>query len=158
MIQRRALLLSTLLATAALPALAQEGPQPRLPTEPLTIITRDGKRHDFNVEMALETEQQRVGLMYRQRVRPDEGMLFDWNRPRDAAMWMKNTVTSLDMIFISQDGRISHIAENTVPRSLAIISSNGPARATLEVAAGTAARLGLRVGDKVEQRIFNNAG
>ena len=152
------MLLSTLLATAALPALAQEGPQPRLPTEPLTIVTQDGKRHDFNVEMALEVEQQRVGLMYRQRVRPNEGMLFDWNRPRDAAMWMKNTVTSLDMIFISQDGRIIHIAENTVPRSLAIIPSNGLARATLEVAAGTAARLGLRVGDKVEQRIFNNAG
>jgi len=61
------------------------------------------------------------------------------------------------MIFINADGKIRAIAENTTPRSLAVIDSNGPVRATLEVAAGTAATLDIRVGDLVKQRIFGNA-
>jgi uncharacterized membrane protein (UPF0127 family) len=84
-------------------------------------------------------------------------MLFDWGAPRESAMWMRNTIASLDMVFINQDGTIRRIAERTVPQSLATISSNGPVRATLELAAGTAERLGLRVGDRVEQRIFGTA-
>ncbi len=72
-------------------------------------------------------------------------------------MWMRNTVSPLDMLFINADGTIRQIAENTVPESLAIIDSGGPVRATLELAAGTAARLDIRVGDKVHQRLFNNA-
>ena len=107
--------------------------------------------------MALSPEQQTVGLMFRPEVKPDEGMLFDWGQPRESAMWMRNTITALDMVFISQDGRIHRIAERTVPLSLATVESRGPVRATLELAAGTAARLNLRVGDKVEQRIFGTA-
>ncbi|MFT8244566.1 DUF192 domain-containing protein [Roseomonas sp. BN140053] len=149
---RRALL--GLLLTLPVAAAAQNGPQARLPTEPLTIVTRDGKRHDFQVEMALSPDQQTVGLMYRQQVRPNEGMLFDWGAPRESTMWMRNTVASLDMVFINEDGTIRRIAERTVPLSLATIPSQGPVRATLELAAGTAERLGLRPGDKVEQRIF----
>src|SRR3954469_20329605 len=72
-------------------------------------------------------------------------------------MWMRKTVTALDMVFITPDGRIHRIAERTVPYSLATIESRGPVRATLELAAGTAERLGLRVGDRVEQRIFGSA-
>ena len=154
--QRRHLL-ALPLALAALPALAQTGPQPKLPMEKLTIVTRDNRRHDFNVEMALSGEQQMVGLMFRPSVPPNEGMLFDWGAPRESAMWMRNTIASLDMVFINQDGTIRRIAERTVPQSLATISSNGPVRATLELAAGTAERLGLRVGDRVEQRIFGTA-
>jgi uncharacterized membrane protein (UPF0127 family) len=160
--QRRhllALLPAAALASQAVrfPALAQTGPQPRLPTEKLVIVTRNGTRHDFNVEMALSGEQQMTGLMFRPSVAPNEGMLFDWGAPRESAMWMRNTITSLDMVFISAEGRIHRIAERTVPQSLATISSSGPVRATLELAAGTAERLGLRVGDRVEQRIFGTA-
>jgi hypothetical protein len=72
-------------------------------------------------------------------------------------MWMKNTIASLDMLFINQDGTIRRVAEHTVPQSLAVIGSGGPVRATLEVAAGTAERLDIRVGDRVQQRIFGNA-
>ncbi len=95
--------------------------------------------------------------MFRPEVKPDEGMLFDWGTPRESAMWMRNTITSLDMLFIAADGRIHRIAERTVPHSLATIESRGPVRATLELAAGTAERLGIRLGDRVEQRIFGNA-
>lgn len=151
---------SILTIPALLPALAaraQTGPQPKLPEEPLVIVTRDGTRHAFRVEMAIDPQQQMVGLMFRPEVGPDEGMLFDWGIPRESAMWMRNTIASLDMLFIAADGRVHRIAERTVPHSLATIESRGPVRATLELAAGTAERLGIRVGDRVEQRIFGNA-
>jgi len=141
----------------ALPLRAQTGPQPKLPEEKLVILTRDGKRHEFQVEMALEPQQQMIGLMLRERVGPQEGMLFDWGTPRESSMWMRNTVVPLDMLFIAADGRIHRIAERTVPYSLAPIDSRGPVRATLELAGGTAERLGIRVGDRVLQRIFGNA-
>jgi uncharacterized membrane protein (UPF0127 family) len=72
-------------------------------------------------------------------------------------MWMRNTLVPLDMVFINADGTIRSIAENTVPRSLAVIDSRGAVRATLEVAGGTTEKLNIRVGDKVQQRIFGNA-
>lgn len=158
---RRSLLAGAALLAAqlALPGIApaQTGPQPKLPEERLVIVTRDGVRHEFKVEMALTPEQQTVGLMFRPGVGPEEGMLFDWGVPRESAMWMRNTIAPLDMVFIAADGRIHRIAERTVPQSLATIESRGPVRATLELAAGTAERLGLRVGDQVQQRIFGNA-
>ena len=78
------------------------------------------------VEMALTPEQQTVGLMFRPSVPADGGMLFDWGAPRDSAMWMRNTVSSLDMLFINADGTIRRVVENTVPQSLATIESRGP--------------------------------
>jgi uncharacterized membrane protein (UPF0127 family) len=132
-------------------------PQPELPKEKLVITRHDGVQHIFNVEMALKPEQQITGLMFRTSVPADGGMLFDWGTPRDSQMWMKNTLAPLDMVFVNQDGTIRSIVENTVPGSLAVIDSRGPVRATLELAAGTAERLGLRVGDKVAQRILGNA-
>src|SRR5262249_31836644 len=149
------------LAAVPLAARAQPlnptGPQPELPKEKLVIITRDGVRHDFTVEMATKPDQQTVGLMFRPNVPAGGGMRFDWGMARDSQMWMRNTIAPLDMVFINADGTIRSIAENTAPESLAIIESRGPVRATLELAAGTTARLNIRVGDKVEQRIFGNA-
>jgi uncharacterized membrane protein (UPF0127 family) len=153
-------LFTLLIGSAALyplVGLAQSAPQPELPKEKLVIVTQDGVHHEFNVEMALTMSQQMTGLMFRPTVPADGGMLFDWGTERDSQMWMKNTLASLDMLFIGTDGTIRHIAENTVPQSLATIDGRFPVRATLELAAGTAARLDIRVGDKVLQRIFGNA-
>jgi uncharacterized protein len=133
------------------------GPQPELPKEKLVIVSHNGTEHIFNVEMAITEEQQTVGEMFRKNVPPDGGMLFDWGFPRSSQMWMRNTLVSLDMVFINADGTIRSIAENATPRSLAVIDSRGPVRATLELDAGTTARLGIRVGDLVKQRIFGNA-
>lgn len=152
-----------LLAAAPLvlprPGRADEEPtkaQPELPKEKLVIVTRDGAHHDFNVELAMTAEQQMVGLMFREHIPEDGGMLFDWGGERRSEMWMKNTVSSLDMLFIGPDGTIRHIAERTVPYSLAVIDG-GMARATLELAAGTAERLDIRVGDKVLAAQFGKA-
>jgi uncharacterized membrane protein (UPF0127 family) len=159
-LMRRRLLIASL-ALVPLAARGQPvnptGPQPELPKEKLVIVTRDGAQHDFTVEMAIKPDQQTVGLMFRPSVPADGGMLFDWGASRDSQMWMRNTIAPLDMVFINADGTIRSIAENTVPESLAIIESRGPVRATLELAAGTTARLNIRVGDKVQQRIFGNA-
>ena len=149
-----AMLLLTPLLAAAPPAVAQTAAQAELPKEELVIVGKDGKRHVFQVEMALTPEQQTVGEMFRTSVPADGGMLFDWGQPRQSDMWMRNTKVPLDMVFVNADGTVNRIAENTVPESLAIVSSNGPVRATLELAGGTARRLNIHVGDKVEQRIF----
>lgn len=158
MIIRRSLL-AGLAALAAGPAVAQPGvdrPQPRLPTERMVIVTRDGRRLDFTVEMALTPDQQTVGLMFRTEVAPNEGMIFDWGTPRESSMWMRNTLVPLDMLFIAADGRIHRIAERTVPLSLTPIGSGGPVRATLELQGGITERLDIRVGDRVLHRMFGS--
>lgn len=160
LITRRAALL---LATGLLPVLiahGQEptGPQPKLPTEQLTIVTRDGQRHVFEVEVARTHDQQMTGEMFRTSVPANGGMLFVWPATQESQMWMKNTLVPLDMVFIAADGTIHHIAEDTVPQSLRIIDSDGPVLATLELAGGTTARLGITVGDKVLAPQFQAAG
>jgi uncharacterized membrane protein (UPF0127 family) len=157
--KRRYLL--ALAATLSLAVMAQApeptGPQPELPKEKLVIVSHDGKQHVFDVEMALTDAQQTVGEMFRPKVPEDSGMLFDWGVAEDSQMWMRNTLVPLDMVFINADGTIRSIAEDTTPRSLAVIDSHGPVRATLELAGGVTAKLDIRVGDVVKQRIFGNA-
>jgi uncharacterized membrane protein (UPF0127 family) len=116
---------------------------------PLTIETKDGRTLAFSVELARTPEEQTRGLMNRPSVPADGGMLFDFGVSRPVDMWMKNTLIPLDMIFIAADGKIAGIAERTVPLSLAIISSPGPVREVLEVNGGTAERLHLAAGDRV---------
>ena len=160
MIFRRSLLAAALLAFAV-SAHAEDAnttqAQPTLPTEKLSIVTRDGKSHDFTVEMATTSQQQTIGLMFRKEVPADGGMLFDWGGVKNSDMWMRNTIAPLDMLFIDPDGHIHHIAENAVPQSLAVISSGGPVRGTLELKAGTVEKLDIHVGDVVHQRIFGYA-
>jgi uncharacterized membrane protein (UPF0127 family) len=152
---RQALIAAALLLPASAWAQAEiTHAQAKLPTAPLTIISHGGIKHAFTVELAMTPEQQEVGEMFRTAVPPDQGMLFDWGVPRDVPMWMKNTLVPLDMIFIGNDGTITHIAEDAVPQSLAEIGSGGPARATLEVQGGLTAKLDIRVGDKVQGAIF----
>jgi uncharacterized membrane protein (UPF0127 family) len=136
------------------PALAVDGPQPELPTQKLTIIGKSGVRHVFTVEIAGTPEQQEIGEMYRTNIPADRGMFFDWGTPRDVPMWMKNCPVPEDMVFISQDGTIAHIAENTVPYSEANIDPGSAVRATLELQGGITAKLGIEVGDRVSGVIF----
>ncbi|MBH5371484.1 DUF192 domain-containing protein [Bradyrhizobium glycinis] len=121
--------------------------------QPLEIVTKNGVQV-FSVEMATTPEEKETGLMYRKELADGKGMLFDFNPEQEISMWMKNTYVSLDMIFIRADGRILRIAENTEPLSTKIISSRGPARAVLEVVAGTAQKYGIRPGDRVGHPLF----
>jgi uncharacterized membrane protein (UPF0127 family) len=122
--------------------------------EPLSIIVSNGDSHAFTVEVARSSREKARGLMHRQSLAPDAGMLFVYKKELRQSMWMKNTLIPLDMLFIRQDGRISHIHQRAVPRSLKTISSRGRVLAVLELRGGTVARLGIRKGDRVEHPAF----
>lgn len=115
----------------------------------LVIETQAGARHRFEVELALSSQEMMQGLMFRETLAEDAGMLFIVSGDRMFSMWMKNTLIPLDMLFLASDGTIRTIAPDAVPLSEAVISSKVPVRAVLEVPAGTAARLGLAPGDRV---------
>jgi len=150
-------LIVPLLAAAMLPACSPNGAAAPAALErspagldqvPLTIYSK-GRQHRFTVEVAGTPEQQEKGLMFRQSLAPDRGMIFPMEPAREASFWMKNTLIPLDIIFIRPDGTIANIAENTIPLSLDPIPSSGQVSAVLEIAGGRAAQLGLAAGDKV---------
>ena len=122
-------------------------------TSELTIEGAAG-RHRFQVELATTPEQRMQGLMFREALAPDAGMLFVYAGERPVGMWMKNTLIPLDMLFIDGAGRIVNIAERTVPGSLETIPSAGPVKGVLELNGGTAARLGIMPGDRVVHPMF----
>ena len=135
------------------PALHAEEAQSLSKIEPVTVGTDTGA-HMFTVEIADTDALRERGLMFRQRLPEDRGMLFDFGEPREVAMWMKNTLIPLDMVFIRADGSVAYVAENTVPGSLDVIGVREPIKGVLELAAGTARKIGLRSGDLVYHRIF----
>ncbi len=120
----------------------------------LEIATKSGVRA-FNVDVAVTENEREKGLMFRTDVPDGYGMLFDFKQDQMVSMWMKNTLVSLDMIFIRHDGTIARIAENTEVKSENIISSGEPVRAVLEVVGGTAKKSGIAPGDKVGYPPFN---
>ena len=121
--------------------------------EPLDLVTAKGRVH-FSVEVMRNDAERAKGLMFRRFLPDDRGMLFDFGGEAPVMMWMKNTILPLDMIFIAKGGEIVTIAENTEPMSERVIPSGGPVLSVLEVNAGTAARLGLKPGDKVVHPLF----
>lgn len=120
----------------------------------LDVASASGRRHSFEVEVAQSARQLSQGLMYRKSLGRDAGMLFDFGGVQPIAMWMKNTLIALDMVFIATDGTVTGVAERTTPMSTAVIGSPGPVRAVLELNAGTVARLDIKAGDRVIHPIF----
>jgi uncharacterized membrane protein (UPF0127 family) len=145
--------LAMLAAIAALGMMASQAPVAAAEFQPLEIVTRSGVKM-FSVEIAKTEKERETGLMYRKELADGRGMLFDFTPEQAISMWMKNTFISLDMIFVGADGRVSRIAENTEPQSLAIISSGAPARGVIEVIAGTARKYGIAPGDQVIHPLF----
>ncbi|MFC3677326.1 DUF192 domain-containing protein [Ferrovibrio xuzhouensis] len=141
-------------ALLALPAAAQ--PQPALPHSDLVIETAKGPQH-FTVELASNDESRARGLMFRQSMAPDAGMLFDFGQEQMASFWMRNTLIPLDMLFIRADGTILNIHQRAIPHDETGINSDGPVRAVLELNGGTVTRLGIRAGDRVLHAIFGDS-
>lgn len=115
---------------------------------PLTIVS-SGKTHRFTVEVARSVEQQQMGMMNRNSLAPDRGMIFPYDPPQPVAFWMKDTLISLDLIYVAPGGKILRIEANAVPLSLDQLPSGGPIEAVLELAGGRSAELGLKPGDQV---------
>ena len=120
----------------------------------LEIVSKTGV-HAFSVELATNDAERSRGLMFRKELPDGHGMLFDFERDQGVSFWMHNTYISLDMIFIRNDGRILRIAESTQPLSDRLIPSGGPVRAVLEVIGGTARKLGIEAGDRVDSPALN---
>jgi uncharacterized protein len=144
-------LLAVCLAFVVLPLGAQAQEAARI--EPLSIVT-DHSATLFAAEIADNPALRDRGLMFRHVLPADRAMLFDFENPRPAAMWMKNTYISLDMLFVRADGTIAAIAENTEPLSTQTISVDEPVLGVVELAAGTVKRLGIKRDDKVYHQVF----
>ncbi|WP_230171375.1 DUF192 domain-containing protein [Rhizobium sp. CECT 9324] len=118
-------------------------------TGKLTIVTAKGEAREFDVEWAVNMQQRARGLMQREQLDDNAGMIFDFGESRMVTMWMADTPLSLDMVFINETGRIVRVAERTTPFSEAIIGSGEPVRYVLEVKGGRAAELGIAAGDRL---------
>ena len=120
----------------------------------LVSVTSANGRHVFNVEVASTATEQNLGLMFRQDIAKDGGMIFtpyppDGGPPSEASFWMKDTPTALDIIFIRADGTIVRIVRNAVPFSTTPILSGKPVAAVLEIPGGRSTELGITEGDTV---------
>ena len=121
--------------------------------EPLVFLTAKGKA-SFDLEVA-DTDEARVrGLMWRTDFPKDRAMIFIFGKMRRVMMWMQNTPSPLDMVFLDDRGEVSSIHENAVPFSENIISSEAPAAYVVELLAGTVKRTGIKRGDKAIHRVI----
>lgn len=121
--------------------------------EKLEIVS-GSKTSIFQIEVMKSPEQRARGLMFRQFMPEDRGMLFDFDREEPVAMWMRNTYIPLDMVFIRENGVIRHIHERAQPLDETTISSGGAVRYVLEINGGQAAKLGLKPGDTVKHPLI----
>jgi len=118
--------------------------------ERVPLEIRSGVRvHRFIVEVARSPDEQARGMMFREEIGPQQGMIFPLSPPRVASFWMRNTLIPLDMLFVRQDGTIARIAANTVPHSEIPVTSGEPVAAVLELGGGRAEALGIEEGDRV---------
>ena len=151
------------------PALAPAFAQSACPREPLTpakaqslslsplTIDSGGKTHTFTVELASTAKEQEIGLMHRNVMAEDHGMLFNFYQERRASFWMCHTFIPLDMLFVHSNGVIEAIKDNAVPHSEDPIGPRAPVQAVLELVGGAAQKLGIKPGDIVHHAIFKNA-
>lgn len=127
------------------------------PMEVTLLTIESGEtQHVFSVEVANDAEEISYGLMNRDSMAEDQGMLFEFAEPREPAMYMKDTLIPLDMLFISVNGKVEMIARNAVPGSLRTISPGVPVKGVLELNGGRAEALDIKPGDTVRHPIFGN--
>jgi uncharacterized membrane protein (UPF0127 family) len=120
------------------------------------IMTRAGREVVFKVEIADTAAKRELGLQYRRELPPDRGMIFLFPREDRLSFWMKNTVISLDMIFIGADQTIVGIVENAAPFSLEGRSVTGLSKYVLEINGGLSRRYGFAAGDRVRFEGFSS--
>ncbi len=142
------LALGLLSLAAGRTAACEQYPQPPLPTAVVQVQSA-GASHAIMAELATTEEQRSCGLMGRQPLAAEQGMLFDMRPAGPAFFWMDNTPEPLDMLFADAAGVIVHIEHNAVPFSQRLRGTRKPVAAVLELAGGSAERLGVRIGDRI---------
>ncbi len=113
-------------------------------------IIGDNRNVPLKVELADTAEKRSKGLMFRDHLPADTGMLFDFKTARPIYMWMKNTEISLDMMFADADGVIFQLHKGAKPHDLTVISSFKPGRWVLEVNAGFISQKSVKIGDRLK--------
>jgi uncharacterized protein len=144
---RRSLTLALLAFLAAAGCAAQIAPIHDLAT--LQRTTVEIRSHRFDVWLAMSPAEKAQGLMFVRDLPADRGMLFIYEQPTEAGIWMKNTYIELDIVFIDAKKKIVKIAERARPHSLDTISPEALVTAVLELKGGEAGRRGLKQGDTV---------
>lgn len=138
-------------------ALAQDAECPAPPANdaidfgdrvPVTVATRDGEA-TFATLIADTVEEQGRGMMFRPSMQPDDAMLFVFDDYRPHYFFMRNTCISLDILYLTPEGRVASIGRNAVPYSEMLVPSPGPVTGVLEIAGGRAEELGILPGDYV---------
>lgn len=129
----------------------QKTPRPQsssadeVPQKTVLIQTNHGQVA-VSAEVADTPEKRAQGLMYREELAENSGMLFIFDEEILSSFWMENTPLSLDIIFADTHKNIVYIAENTVPFSRELITPNTSFRYVLEVNAGFSAKHSIEVG------------
>jgi hypothetical protein len=143
--------MAALLTTAAPPAALGDAVRPlsAFPRERLAIETRSARRHLFEAWRADTPQTRAQGLMFVSELRADRAMIFVYEPPQRAGMWMKNTLIPLDMLFVDDGGCVVKVHQRAMPGSLDTIQSTLPVTLVVELAGGTAQTLGISIGDRV---------
>ena len=126
-----------------------DGGDGTLPTATITLIDRDGRRAELTVEVARSAAERSRGLMFREELAEERGMLFVYQRETRAGFWMKNTTIPLSIAFIASDGTILE-TQDMEPLSKTLHRPAQVYRYALEVNKGAFGRHGLGPGDRVE--------
>lgn len=117
------------------------------------------KNYCFDVELAQTVEERTQGLMLRERLDPDKGILFAYKEEGKHPFWMKNTLIPLDIIWINKEKKVIFIGQNIQPckaEPCPVISPNVKAKYVLELNAQTVEEIELSIGDKLEFDIINS--
>ncbi|HUH77753.1 MAG TPA: DUF192 domain-containing protein [Devosia sp.] len=118
----------------------------------LVLHTEKGPQR-FHVEVVDTPELRAKGLMFRQDLADDAGMLFDFKEEREVSFWMQNTYIPLDMIFVGSDGLVKTIHVNARPHDVTSIPSEVPVQFVLEIPGGRSTEIGLQPGDRMEHEL-----
>ena len=113
------------------------------------IINNNIKDIHFNVEVVRKKIERERGLMFRKSLNLNRGMLFIFPNESKINMWMKNTLISLDIIFISKNYKIVDIIKNTKAMSKDILTSSIEAKYALEINAGLVKKLNIKIGNNI---------
>jgi uncharacterized membrane protein (UPF0127 family) len=148
--------LALLCAAVAFPVAACAAPPPEgilplstFPREPIVVETRAARRHVFEAWRTDTFRTRAQGLMFVEEIRRDQAMIFVYDPPQRVAMWMKNTLIPLDMLFVDEAGCVVKVHEQARPHSLDSIESGSPVVLVVEIAGGAAREFGIAAGDRV---------
>ncbi len=152
------LIVATLGIYLAMPQPVAADQAMRLPVDPapLVVETDEGER-SFTIEIADDQSERSAGLMFRETMDDDHGMLFVFPETKFVGFWMKNTPMPLDLIFVGPDGRVEDILPGE-PFSEALIAPRAASKFVLELKRGTAARSGIEAGDMLRHPAIEAAG